>query len=139
MGISKKIKKRVIAKKAPLSAVDKFIYGISFPVVLLLCFVPMIVTALSRRQLAFDEPTLVAYDGNIIEMFWAFPLMFVLIFVFVVPWGYALGEQQPIFGNPKYKPPVYQPIIPTYPLFSKAFRNHLSRDHKDSVKRYILY
>ena len=38
MGISKKIKKRVIAKKAPLSAVDNFIYGISFPVVLLLRF-----------------------------------------------------------------------------------------------------
>lgn len=139
MSKSKKIKKRIIAKKAPLSLIDRIIYITAMVIAIPLVFAPMVLSMLIRRQIIFSTPNLVAYDGNTIEIFWALPLMIVLIVLLIVPLGHGYSQLQPIFGNPKYKPSFYRPLVPTDPLCSKAFWRNLSREHRKSIQRYMIY
>ena len=138
MSKSKKIQKRIIAKKAPLSLIDRIIYITAMVIAIPLVFTPMVLSMLVRRQIIFSTPDLIAYDGNTIEIFWSFPLMMVLIVLWIVPLGYGYSQIQPIFGNPKYKPSFYRPLIPTDPLCSKAFWRNLSQERKKSIKRFII-
>ncbi len=139
MSISKKIKKKVKAKKAPLSIVDSIIYFGVFLLILLIVFAPIILFGtVFSEQIAFADESVIAFYNNGWELLWVFPFSFVLILVLLIPFGLALSKLQPIFGNPRYKPSVYESIIPTYPLFSKEFRVSLNEDSKKSAKKYVL-
>lgn len=139
MSISKKIKKKVKAKKAPLSIVDSIIYFIVFLLILLIVFAPIILFGIVfSEQVATADESAIAIYNNGWELLWVFPFSFVLILVLLIPFGLALSNLQPIFGNPRYKPSVYESIIPTYPLFSKEFKANWSEDSKKSAKKYIL-
>lgn len=49
-----------------------------------------------------------------------------------------MGRKQPIFGNKRYKPKGFQPLLPVYPLFRKAFRESISKKSKDKIKLILL-
>ena len=138
MGISKKIKKRVIAKRAPLSLLDRLIYILFLLLIIAIVFAPILLFALVLpNELIDNDPTIVAFDNdNSWQLLFCFPFSFVLILLIVIPLAYIFnGDLPPIFGNPNYKPPVRQPIIHADPIISKAFWKKIDRDTIGDVRK----
>ena len=138
MSISKKIRKNVLARKAPLSLVDKTIYicgyvlAIVIPILLFILFAMMI-----PEWIAYADDNVVAYSSEALPTFCALPLIFSLAVIGALILGTCWTKKQPIIGNKSYPPTASRPIIPTYPLFSKAFKQNLSTVSKVKIKKFF--
>lgn len=141
MGISKKIKKRVTAKRAPLSLLDGLIYILFLLLILAIVFTPtLLFTLVLPNELIDNDPTIVAFDNdNSWQLLFCFPFSFILILLIFIPLAYIFnGDLPPIFGNPNYNPPARQPIIHADPIISKAFWKKIDRDTIDEIKKSSL-
>ena len=126
------------ARKPPLSKLDRFLYILIGSCALISCFALILF-------LDFKFPALVAagQDEKAIAtsaLHWGFlfPAPTLLTGSIWVAACDLMGRKQPIFGNKSYKPKGFQPLLPVYPLFSKAFRESLSKKSKDKIKLILL-
>ena len=83
MSISKKIRKNVVVKEAPLSFLDGTLYILFIIVFLLICFAPMIIfTFVLPEQYAYSSEAVIAFDnGNQWELLFVLPFCFSLLFL----------------------------------------------------------
>ncbi|MBQ8408081.1 MAG: hypothetical protein IJY39_04385 [Clostridia bacterium] len=86
------------------------------------------------EAIAYSDESVIARDltGNL----YALPLCFTLMLSTMIPICIGISDKQPIFGNKKYKPKWSVPIIKTYPIFSKEFRQQVLS--KKSTKSIIF-
>lgn len=125
------------AKKPPLSSLDKTIYIF----LMLLGFAMALVTLLGLglilpNSIAFADDTVVASD-NLAAAICALPISILVSFMIALPAGKGIENKQPIFGNKRFKPAGLKPVIKTYPLFSKEFRENLSNGTKRKIKKTV--
>lgn len=124
------------AKKPPLSLLDKTIYII----LVLLGFAMLLVMMLGMglflpKSIAFADDTIVAsYNPAVIC---ALPLTLLIALGIAFLAGRGIDNKQPIFGNKHFKPAGLKPVIKTYPLFSKEFRENLSNGTKRKIKKTV--
>lgn len=138
MSISKKIRKNVVVKEAPLSFLDGTLYILFLIVYLLICFAPMIIFVfILPEQYAYSGESVIAFDNSDQwELFLCFPFCFALIISLAILFAH-IGFR-PLFGNPHYKPKPRESIIHKDPLFSKAFWRNLSQDTIDDIKKTAI-
>ena len=130
--------RKIKTPKVPLSGLDKFIYAIIWLVSFAWLFVIMLGCGyIIPEVVAFSDPTVVAYSDSVL-MFCCIPMAF---YMSLTPgiWAFLGWERkQPIFGNKKFKPKFGQPVIKTFPLFSKEFRDSLNEKQKKRIKRIAI-
>ena len=127
--------RKIKTPKVPLSGLDKFIYVIIWLVSFAWMFVIMLGCGyIIPEVVAFSSPTVVAYS-NSVSMFCCIPMAFYMSLTPGILASFGLERKQPIFGNKKFKPKFGQPVIKTFPLFSKEFRDSLSEKQKKRIKR----
>lgn len=129
--------KKIKVKKPPLSALDKFIY-----ITLILLYYAVILSGCwffwmtAPDRIAFSDPAVVAY--NDFALFYAILLssapMLIVLTLAGVPLTTGFSKKQPILGNKKFKVIGFQPKVPAYPVFTKAFRENLSNKAKKTIK-----
>jgi hypothetical protein len=138
MSISKKIRKNVVVKEAPLSFLDSTLYILFIIVFLFICFAPMIIFGLILpEQYAYSSEAVIAFDNsNQWELLFVFPFCISLILTIAMLLAH-IGIR-PFFGNPHYKPKPRESIIHKDPLFSKAFWRNLSQDTIDDIKKTAI-
>lgn len=122
----------------PLSALDKGIYA---AVILLSIFGPLCAIYFLAEwipaKIIFSDPSVIAGRNNAAYFsFWVI-WCYIMVVGGVIP-ALAVEHKQPIFGNKNFKPKAGQGTIEVYPLFSKAFREHLSDKTKFTIKRTAL-
>lgn len=133
--ISKKIGKK--RTKPPLSKLDKFIYysgfvgAIVIPALILIVFGGII-----PNKIAFSDKTVIA--ANSTALYFCLPLVLLCFSIIVIPFAFGLDRKQPIFGNKHFKPSPSHPTEKVYPLFTKEFRNSISRKRKRTIKIVTL-
>ncbi len=137
MSISKKIRKKKVTKKAPLSFLDAAVYFILLLIFIFICFAPMIlfVFVLPERYALANEAIIAFNNGNQWELLLCFPFSFALILSLAIPFAHLGIGSRPIFGNPHYKPKAREAIIHQDPLVSKAFWRNLSHDTIEDIKK----
>ena len=127
--------RKIKTPKVPLSGLDKFIYVMLW---LVGFFSGVVVLAFSGTTLpetvVFSDPTVVAYHGMTF-FFCAIPIAGYISLTLMILVAYGWDRKQPIFGNKKFKPKFGQPVIKTFPLFSKEFRDSLNEKQKKRIKR----
>lgn len=129
---------RKTAKKTPLSALDKFVYFLFWIIGTgIICGVIIVFDQIIPHRIAMSDPSVIAYDNDIVMAYTAPLLIAVMILVFMIL-GYAVQYKIPIFGNKTYKPKSFEIVIPTYPLFSKEFSLNFSDKQKKNIKRFFL-
>ena len=127
--------RKIKTPKVPLSGLDKFIYVIIWLVSFAWMFVIMLGCGyIIPEVVAFSDPTVVAYSDTVL-MFCCIPMAFYMSLTPGILASYGWEHKQPIFGNKKFKPKFGQPVIKTFPLFSKEFRDSLSEKQKKRIKR----
>ncbi|MBQ8387709.1 MAG: hypothetical protein IJX46_02140 [Clostridia bacterium] len=126
--------RKLKGKKAPLSALDKFIY---FALILLdvglFVFIMWFFLTMPVNIAFMNERTVAAEPAAALLCFFS---LIVFPWVFAVPVCMMISRKQPIFGNKKFKPKRGERIIMTYPLFSDDFKKHVWPEKK---KKVILY
>ena len=126
---------KVKTKKVPLSGLDKFIYVMLW---LVGFFSGVVVLAFSGTTLpetvVFSDPTVIAYHGMAF-FFCAIPIAGYISLTLMILVAYGWDRKQPIFGNKRFKPKFGQPVIKTFPLFSKEFRQSLTEKQVKRIKR----
>ena len=134
MSIRRKIKRG--SQRPPLSGTDKLIYAALIALgfmslALIWVFCDLIPTCIARTQTG-----LVAFHN---DAAWISPLLlfFVAAFTPLVAGCYGLERKQPILGNKHFRPKGLTPMQPVYPLFSREFRDHLSKRDRKRWK-YII-
>ena len=129
--ISKKIGKK--RTKPPLSKLDKFIYifglvcAIVIPALILIVFGGII-----PNKIAFSDKTVIA--ANSTALYFCLPLAILCFSIIGIPFAFGLDGKQPIFGNKHFKPSPSHPTEKVYPLFTKEFRNSISKKRKRTIK-----
>lgn len=129
--ISKKIGKK--CTKPPLSKLDKFIYifglvcAIVIPALIMIVFGGII-----PNKIAFSDKTVIA--ANSTALYFCLPLVLLCFLILGIPFAFGLDHKQPIFGNKHFKPSTSHPTEKVYPLFTKEFRNSISRKRKRTIK-----
>lgn len=129
--------RKIKTPKVPLSGLDKFIYVIIWLSSFAWLFFFFIVCGITIPEtIAFSDPTVVAqcYTGHVYYI----PMAFYMSFTPGILASFGWERKQPIFGNKKFKPRFGQPVIKTFPLFSKEFRDSLSEKQKKRIKRIAL-
>ncbi len=126
------------ARKPPLSKIDRLLYLFVGLGAMVSCF-----ALLFFLIYAFPEIIASAKDKNAIAATALQPGFLLLAPVVIFfPLSLAafdlMGRKQPILGNKRYKPKGFQPLLPVYPLFSKAFRESISKKSKDKIKLILL-
>ena len=127
--------RKIKTPKVPLSGLDKFIYIMLW---LVGFFSGIVILALGGTALpetvAFSDPSVVAYHGMAF-FFCEIPIAGYISLTLMILVAYGWDRKQPIFGNKRFKPKSGQPVIKTFPLFSKEFRDSLSDKQKKRIKR----
>jgi len=127
--------RKIKTPKVPLSGLDKFIYIVLW---LVGFFSGIVILAFCGTTLpetvVFSDPTVIAYHGMAF-FFCAIPIAGYISLTLMILVAYGWDRKQPIFGNKKFKPKFGQPVIKTFPLFSKEFRDSLSEKQKKRIKR----
>ena len=127
--------RKIKTPKVPLSGLDKFIYIMLW---LVGFFSGIVILALGGTALpetvAFSDPSVLAYHGMAF-FFCAIPIAGYISLTLMILVTYGWDRKQPIFGNKRFKPKFGQPVIKTFPLFSKEFRDSLSDKQKKRIKR----
>ena len=127
--------RKIKTPKVPLSGLDKFIYVMLW---LVGFFSGVVILAFSGTALpetvVFSDPTVVAYHGMAF-FFCAIPIAGYISLTLMILVAYGWDRKQPILGNKKFKPKFGQPVIKTFPLFSKEFRDSLSEKQRKRIKR----
>jgi len=129
--------RKIKMPKMPLSTLDKLIYCLIF---LLGCLLPIFLMlslgVTLPQKLAFRDPSIVASDSvaalltsALLSLALAAPCALAM---------YGFQAKQPIFGNKKFKPKTFTPILKTFPIFSKEFRNSLTDKTKRKLKRIAV-
>ncbi len=129
-------KRKIRAKKPPLSLLDRFLYIALFvSACLLLYTVINFFTNVLPFIVSGNNELIIAVNNERVTILCSIPLiMFILIgFVCVLSCGYK--SKQPIFGNKKFKPKAMEPTFRVYPIFSKEFRENLDESKKIKFKR----
>lgn len=132
--MSKKIK----AKKIPLSLLDKTIYYVLMLLsILFTAFILLFFGSALPIKIAFSDSSVVAAK-NSAAIGCSMPLILVFITSICAVSGYGLQIKQPIFGNKSFKPKGSKPMLKTFPLFSKEFRNSLAPQKRSTIKKVVL-
>lgn len=130
--------RKVKTPKVPLSGLDKFVYVMLWLVGFSAMLAVLLVCGLTIPEaVAFSDPTVVAHNG-IASFFCAIPMAGYISLTLMILVAYGWEHKQPIFGNKKFKPKFGQPVIKTFPLFSKEFRDSLNEKQKKRIKRIAL-
>ena len=123
------------AKKPPLSLLDIVIYVIF--ILIGAAVLPLLYLELGLRipfSIAFADDTVVASD-NFFAVICAAPISILLSGMIGFTSARGIDNKQPIFGSKRFKPSGLKPVIKTYPIFSKEFRDNLSNGTKRKIKR----
>lgn len=129
------LKRKLRAKKPPLSLLDRLIYyvlifiGTLSGVLIIFIFGDVIPT-----KVAFLDSSVVA-SRNIYVLFPSVFLAFSVSMPIVIISSEGLRLKQPIFGNKKFKPKVLEPTLKVYPIFTKDFRENLTKENKIKIKK----
>jgi hypothetical protein len=127
--------KKIKVKVPPLSGLDKFIYVMGYLVDFALLAVFLLVFGKAIPEaVAFSDPSVVARHGEA-GLLCAVPMTLLVTFTPAILVGCGWDRKQPIFGNKKFKPKFGQPVIKTFPLFSKEFRQSLTEKQVKRIKR----
>ena len=89
------------------------------------------------RKIAFRDSSIVAADASV-ALLCALLLSVALSLPFVLMIIFGCDAKQPILGNKKFKPKALTPMLKTFPLFSKEFRNSLTAKTKRKIKRIVV-
>ena len=136
--MARKIKGKNAAQKPPLSKLDKAIYAAS----MILCvawgftFFGLCLWSIPDA-VAFADKSVIAYNTKLLVLLCELPLIMFFMFFPAVLLGVGIDMRQPIFGNKGFKPPTFAPVIKTYPLFSKEFRENLTDESKRKIRRIV--
>ena len=127
--------RKVKTPKVPLSRIDKLIYVITCLVSFAWLFVIMFAFGyMIPDAVAFSDPTVVAHNDSVL-LLCCVPMAFYMSLTPGILASLGWERKQPIFGNKKFKPKFGQPVIKTFPLFSKEFRDSLNEKQKKRIKR----
>ena len=127
--------RKIKTPKVPLSGLDKLIYVITWFVSFAWLFVIMLVFGyMIPDVVAFSDSTVVAHNDSVL-LLCCVPMAFYMSSTPGILASLGWDRKQPIFGNKKFKPKFGQPVIKTFPLFSKEFRDSLSEKQKKRIKR----
>jgi len=130
------LKRKLRAKKPPLSLLDKTIYlCICFSFFLLLVFYFIGILKVSEF-IAYRTENIIAFNNDLI-LFTGLPFGLFILIVMLVILNYGWGKQQPIFGNKNFKPKIGSPILKVYPIFSKEFKTEVLYQNKKKLKKVV--
>ena len=130
--------RKVKTPKAPLSRIDKLIYVTTWLVSFAWLFVIMFAFGyMIPDAVAFSDPTVVAHNDSLL-LLCCVPMAFYMSLTPGILASLGWERKQPIFGNKKFKPKFGRPVIKTFPLFSKEFRDSLSEKQKKRIKRIAV-
>lgn len=134
--MARKIKGKNAAKKPPLSKLDKAIYivGIMLGIAWGITFMFICIATIPKAVVSSDE-SIISYNSRISGLWCELPLIMFFWFFPGVLFACLMNAKQPIFGNKRYKPPTFAPVIKAYPLFSKEFRQNLTDEAKRKIKK----
>lgn len=132
MSITRKVKRG--AQKPPLSGLDKAIY-----VFLILLSMGLLVAALLiylyiLDYIAFSDESIVAKEATL-GMIFAIPLVMFIGMFPMITFAYGYKAKQPIFGNKRFRTPAFAPLLKTYPILSKEFRQNLTDENKAKIRK----
>ena len=129
--------RKVKTKKIPLSSLDKFLYFFMFFLgVFSLALIYPLGLILPNKIAASHAP--IVASTNFIAVLCSIFISVTLSVSFFLIFGYGFTAKQPIFGNKKFKPKALTPILKTFPVFSKEFRNTLSLKTKRKIKKIVI-
>lgn len=130
------LKRKLRAKKPPLSLLDKTIYAfVCFSLFLLLVFYFIGILKVSEF-IAYRTENIIAFNNDLI-LFTGLPFGLFILIVMLVILNYGWGKQQPIFGNKNFKPKIGSPILKVYPIFSKEFKTEVLYQNKKKLKKVV--
>lgn len=129
---------RTKAKKPPLSRLDMGIYVALIILAFALMLFLMASLILIPRRIGFADDGVVAATESAAFFALSFPLATVLALGISIPAGKAIDEKQPIFGNKKFKPKWGDPVINTFPIFSKEFKQYVYPKKKKTIKMTVI-
>jgi len=128
--------RKIKVKKAPLSALDKFIYFSCIMLnIVLFGFIIWFFLSFSVNIAFLSEETVAAEPETMVLCFMpllAFPI------AFAVPIFKMINDKQPILGNKKFKPKWNDKIEKTYPLFTEDFKEYVWPQKRKKAIRYIV-
>ena len=123
------------ARRPPLSVLDKCLYFVLFVITFFLTIILWIFLAIEIPwQIAFSDPNVIASTSD------SLPISAIL-FSFTVGMGSNIlvisgwRTRQPLFGNPKYKPKLFEPTMKVYPLFSKQFLQDRTEKQRAKIRK----
>lgn len=130
------LKRKLRAKKPPLSLLDKTIYAfVCFSVFLLFIFY-FIGIHKAGEFIAYRTENIIAFNNDLI-LFTGLPFGLMIFIGMIVIINYAWRNKQPIFRNKKFKPAVGTPILKVYPIFSKEFKTEVLDKNKNKYKKIV--
>ena len=130
---------RTKARKPPLSKPDAFLYALIIVLGMVLVFAVFILFMLViPRAIAFSRFGVVAVTLRAATVICPVPMFVAVLLTTIVPASIGLEQKQPILGNKTFKPRFGTPVIRTFPLFSREFRDLIYPRIRQRVKRYCL-
>ena len=86
-------------------------------------------------NIVFSDPSVIIAQTPIWH---AIPLAMTISLSSVAIFSSGITNKQPIFGNRRFKPRWDQPVLKTYPIFSKEFKENFSEKSKRKCKIIAL-
>lgn len=130
------LKRKIRAKKPPLSLLDRFLYIALFVSACLLLY---LVINFFANVLPFivsgNSELIIAVNNERVTLLCSIPLILLVSIGFVCALSCGYKSKQPIFGNKKFKPKAMEPTFKVYPIFSKEFRENFDESKKIRFKR----
>ena len=130
-------KKNRKARKIPLSKLDKCIYIIMLMMGFLSVLLIIPLGIVIPEAIAFSSEDVIV-SRNTAAIFTSIPLVLFLCISVVSLAGYGLENRQSIFGNNKYRVGNAAPAFPSYPIFSREFRNSLTKNRRQRIKITVI-
>lgn len=89
-------------------------------------------------KIAFSDSSVIAARSRVWTALCSSPFVSMVSFSVILSSNSGLKNRQPIFGNKKFKPRMFEPVLKVYPLFSKEFRENMDKEKKEKIKKYSL-
>lgn len=132
------LKRKLRAKKPPLSLLDKFIYWTIFLISFISAFLLIPLGIDIPMKIAFSDNYVVACE-NTVAVFCSVPLVLLILFTTTIISGFGINNKQPIFGNKKFKPKFLEPTLKVYPILSKAFWENITQERKTNIRKTLVF
>ncbi|MBE6773284.1 MAG: hypothetical protein E7544_03565 [Ruminococcaceae bacterium] len=133
-------KKKLKAKRPPLSHADSFIYIlILFSAFFLIFGLSFLLYVVIPKHIAYSDSSIIASQTDDKAIFCFLPITLLLSQTLILMGSAGLKRRQPIFGNKKFKPRMFEPVLKVYPLFSRDFKKNLAEEQKEKIKKTVVF